>query len=1747
MESRGCTCPVPITPLGHLMECYYSKQRCLARMDGRETPQDSICPMCQAPKHPLNQLCYKCHDAMNTLPRVGDGFHLKSGSTWVVKNTPMCVLSGQDTTKPTPPQRPNTPDNVPGALVNVSCVAPKPEQGPAKSRARVNQKRRDSQLKRARGGSLVQAAVVRDLAAARGELDAVRETIKCTLEDEKEKESPSPRSAKDVENTTDAAGQEESPEETGPQFTIPKGLSRAIKSKLHEDMPGVRFVEEGADTKPMLLKRLYEKYCVQQLVSDPKDVVVIGRERYDGCVHRHHIQSSDDVGVEPDCVCSPDETCNKCEVRRWVIVDMIQQWSPVQIATVLLSDPAPEVYSVQYEYRAARGGHHVVPGGLPEVRWERTVDGLRVCDDQHMAKYRKDPADWTLTGGCSVGKFALCWNVVSKVGDCIVIRFHLVETELAGSFERDPMMDSYYGDTTPDQVGLGDPRSVELQAIVGPISKMYSAGDAFHCLVDTQQILVPKQGVGHIALWAAGKPREQRTYADAYIQARQWLKTTQLSTLERADCIPYIVAFGLIRTINTEAKAIACLGSNAHAVALHNDLVSDPFAPPIPAAMIRWKNWFVDNKRWLSPLAGAISALAVYTVGVFNKGKIVNTLTAAYNLWVKLRPVVKVAPGTSPVLSLLLYALNLVMSFLLRRKGTVVGPLQTYCSRGRELKEMRDGAKCRIRSVDIAPQAENADDVDCHATEGPFHVGLGITGFVPVIARHCIHNDLCAVRNRGICKRAPAQTGWWNTVGRRRMFTLFGGIGPIEPTPRPKWLERYPGRKRRELDKALSNDVEDYYAITHRKAFTKTECAVKRGEITIDEPLGEIQGFDPRLIQGCLPEYVNATGPFAHAYSKACKGEHGDTTYGPGLNAEALDEWLELAEAAFDEPVAYMDSDAVRLDASVDEECIRVEADLYQHLGADDEAVRMFNADAVTHGATPFGVVYQVDGTVPSGKTTTTCGNTTAVITVVEEALKNIPHKAIVAGDDVAVLVPLRFVKVAKEVLLLTGKLAGFEFKIKASRYRWDMEFCSGRWWPAGTPAGFAFGPKPGKLLPKLFFASTLGAYEKNILGYCKAICESMHSNVAHLPIAREFVDQVWSIASRSKSATWIEKKLLSSNLQNIRRQQIVRESPEIWEAYQHIYGLSRYDAESAIREIRKVKTLPDMVEHPAFAMMVAQDAPPVGDPDDRDPLLLAQGNLYGKVDRWLSFVSPLLEEWQRSKSPRVATASLVIAEAASWWWRGGNMWGYLPAAAMHCTAMGLHLKGHPFAALGLHYAFNVGVYLWNTRGGGRTASGNVIKSVVSSLLGASRPGVLPQVNQTAMQVALPQRSRNRRSNRKKGALVPPPLPPRGTRQYMIAASRLMPRKPRPPRSRAPSGRKRGGRARRANVVGAAGGGQLLSSKRVFGNSYNRSAGTRVKVVENDEFIGAVNGSVTFVNTAFACNPGQAATFPWLAVEAKQWEKYVFEYLEFYYEHEVSEFATQGTTGKVILAFDYDAADSPPTSKQQMENTDPHMDGMPCEDLLLRCDPGELSGRTDLHYVRPGNVPGGADIRLYDVGIFNIATQGNANTTEAGELHVRYRCRFEVPVLEATASAPANNQVSWFQSTAFQTYTTNTPTTALNATASVNGLKIVNTSGSCVPPAGNYAVDFTALIKDSAAEGFSVVCDLQKNAASVYAVSDTIPGFITGTSLGAGEKDSVAGSVFVSCNGTDAITQVLTIVGAAGTLTAGTSLRFIAV
>jgi len=307
-------------------------------------------------------------------------------------------------------------------------------------------------------------------------------------------------------------------------------------------------------------------------------------------------------------------------------------------------------------------------------------------------------------------------------------------------------------------------------------------------------------------------------------------------------------------------------------------------------------------------------------------------------------------------------------------------------------------------------------------------------------------------------------------------------------------------------------------------------------------------------------------------------------------------------------------------------------------------------------------------------------------------------------------------------------------------------------------------------------------------------------------------------------------------------------------------------------------------------------------------------------------------------------------------------------------------------------------------------------------------------------------------------------------------------------------------------------------------NSTSRLVG-RSCTISEDEYIAEVIGGATganFNNTAYPINPGQAGTFPWLAKIAAQWEKYHINSLEFYYKPEVTGFATAGQSGKVIMSIDFDASDSPPATKQQMEDTIPHVDGMPATTVRLPLRGSQLHSLYPTLYVRPGGLPGAADIKTYDAGTLNIATQGlNSNAATLGELRVRYNITLLVPVLESATIAPANNSVTVFStatasSTEAGPFTNNVSYTMLLATQQ-GSLGAVNTAGSIVLPAGNYKYDWFVEFNDSANDITQLQAQMYYGGVAQYFVQSE------GNNLAVANL-GISGTGFVQANGTSALT-----------------------
>lgn len=163
----------------------------------------------------------------------------------------------------------------------------------------------------------------------------------------------------------------------------------------------------------------------------------------------------------------------------------------------------------------------------------------------------------------------------------------------------------------------------------------------------------------------------------------------------------------------------------------------------------------------------------------------------------------------------------------------------------------------------------------------------------------------------------------------------------------------------------------------------------------------------------------------------------------------------------------------------------------------------------------------------------------------------------------------------------------------------------------------------------------------------------------------------------------------------------------------------------------------------------------------------------------------------------------------------------------------------------------------------------------------------------------------------------------------------------------------------------------------------------------------ATGGNTAFVATAFALNPGSAATFPWLSTQAPSWEMYRFHRLKFEY---VSR-CTTTSLGVVTLGCDYDAADAPPQSEQILSTYSGTISNN-CwvPNFSIDLVPSRLHPAGP-KYVRIDTLAANQDIKTYDAGNFYACTSdGPIPVSPLGKLWVEYEIEFSIPSLPPTGA-----------------------------------------------------------------------------------------------------------------------------------------------
>lgn len=173
-------------------------------------------------------------------------------------------------------------------------------------------------------------------------------------------------------------------------------------------------------------------------------------------------------------------------------------------------------------------------------------------------------------------------------------------------------------------------------------------------------------------------------------------------------------------------------------------------------------------------------------------------------------------------------------------------------------------------------------------------------------------------------------------------------------------------------------------------------------------------------------------------------------------------------------------------------------------------------------------------------------------------------------------------------------------------------------------------------------------------------------------------------------------------------------------------------------------------------------------------------------------------------------------------------------------------------------------------------------------------------------------------------------------------------------------------------------------------------------IVRHKEYIGDIGPSQGFKASPYDLNPGMDITFPWLSQIAMAFTEYEWRGLCFTFKTSSSDLvtSTNPSLGTVIMGTDYNAIEATFTDKRTMENYEGTVSSKPSLSFIHCIETERKQTPQAKLYTRDGPPPQNADIRLYDIGKFCLATQGMQATDAGatiGELWVSYEIEFSKP------------------------------------------------------------------------------------------------------------------------------------------------------
>jgi len=779
------------------------------------------------------------------------------------------------------------------------------------------------------------------------------------------------------------------------------------------------------------------------------------------------------------------QSCDcKEEIDAYMFVHSLYYFSAYELLGLLLKTKLKTLSAVIHQFPNMNGTLFTY-GNTTEAKYQ--VDGelveMKVVGNSFVYKHKN--LYYLRASYYQDCRGAMAWSM-RQMGDSFIVTFKQAKRGLGKestqmTLYRSVTDDNYYDDAEQELQGdLYDLPNFTYRS-VGKLCWMTSQNNK-------TPIKVSKKVILQVALKISGRERTPDLYKEAVSHARKLLRDTDgLDPLTKARGLSLTAALAFVLTLQEDLASLNAVVRPQHSkIGWLNEALSWTWRMHLWGGIGGWKRpwslWkmivtfgrqlitFVDPRSYFNNNNGSTS---------FISAKFGRALSYKGLPW---------------------FGVNLYM------------PLQP----------LRKGALIRARKED-SPTLYRVDT----NTPKMFQIAPHIATKIPVVPESSVAHEILAVTNRA-CVVVPEESiREWQNVQNLIPSLLFPE--EIVPLKYEEWNSNFPKGRQRQHDRAKEQLM--YEGLKEkdflRQSFIKVEKYNKGGE--------EVENFDPRLIQGTSHKANVALGPWMAAFNAELKKQWGSFNhiqfrngievensiyYASGATAEDLGKWFDKAINHFDE-VIYIENDFSRFDGTQQKGCFNLERQVYElfDLAAYPEAHKTFLAQKKKVGYTKNSVYYKVKYTRASGDPNTSCGNSLinglAHAYVFEQlSIPRESYRMTILGDDCLIIMDKMYEQLvdAKRITELFKKL-GFNSKTKVKTEPWEVEFCSGIFWPvADEDIRYVLGCKPGKLLAKVAF-SCKNLRDRDVRG-----CFVGHwINNAHVPLVWKYIDIVLKKLKTSK------------------------------------------------------------------------------------------------------------------------------------------------------------------------------------------------------------------------------------------------------------------------------------------------------------------------------------------------------------------------------------------------------------------------------------------------------------------------------------------------------------------------------------------------------------------------------------------------------------------------------------------------------